>query len=194
MDKNVKIYKQRGNTCSIACMMMVLEYYKVIFRANWYDERRLYKIFHSKHMDGTPFSALAFFMAKNGLNVTIYHENQDLFKDKRGVIDKNVFALAIVEYQDYLSLGQKRGVKVINGIDINISLLKQKLDDDNLIILAGEISGNYHAVLLTGYEKDNFKVCDPLYKVKQNKTIEELETFMDTSIGKWFIAVNNKNI
>lgn len=37
MDKNVRPYKQRGNICAIACMMMVLEYYKVITKANWYD-------------------------------------------------------------------------------------------------------------------------------------------------------------
>ena len=59
MDKDVRPYKQRGDTCAIACMMMVLEYYKVIPKANWYDERRLYRLYGSKYMDGTPFSALA---------------------------------------------------------------------------------------------------------------------------------------
>ena len=30
MDKNVKPYKQKGDTCAIVCMLMVLEYYKKI--------------------------------------------------------------------------------------------------------------------------------------------------------------------
>ena len=73
MNKNVKPYKQRKDTCAIACMMMVLEYYGVIEKANWYDERRLYRIYGSKYLSGTPFSALAFHLAKNCLKTTIYH-------------------------------------------------------------------------------------------------------------------------
>lgn len=78
MKKDVKPYKQRGNTCAIVCMMMVLEYYDIIEKANWYDENK-------------------------------------------------------------------------------------------------------------------FIVCDPLYKMKQMRTFEEIDNFMNTSIGKWFISVNNKN-
>ena len=67
-----------------------------------------------------------------------------------------------------------------------------KLFLDNLVILVGEISGSYHAILLTGYDQNSFKVCDPLYKTKQNKIFKEIDKFMDTSIGKWFISINNK--
>lgn len=74
----------------------------------------------------------------------------------------------------------------------NVNLLKEKLEQGNLIILAGELTGGYHAVLLTGYNENNFIVCDPLYKNKQTRTFEEIEKYMDTSIGKWFIAVNEK--
>lgn len=72
--------------------------------------------------------------------------------------------------------------------------MKQILQDDNLIILAGEISGGYHAILLTGYDEDGFKVCDPLYKTKQNRAYDEIENFMNTSIGKWFISIRDKTI
>ena len=54
------------------------------------------------------------------------------------------------------------------GININIDLLKQELQNNNLVILAGKISSGYHAILLTGYDQNSFKVCDPLYKTKQN--------------------------
>lgn len=192
MDKNVRPYKQRGDTCAIVCMMMVLEYYKVIGKANWYDERRLYKIYGSRYMSGTPFSALAFHLAKNGLNTTIYHESPNIFENNQGALSSKDFDFAMKEYKEYLTYAKNNGANILNGTPITVEILKQKLQNDNLVILAGEISGIYHAILLTGYDKNGFKVCDPLYKTKQSRTFEEIEQFMDTSIGKWFIAVNNK--
>ena len=32
-----------------------------------------------------------------------------------------------------------------------------------------------------------------MFKTKQLKTKDELDEFMNTSIGKWFISVNNKS-
>lgn len=192
MDKNVRPYKQRGDTCAIVCMMMVLEYYKVIEKANWYDERRLYRIYGSKYMSGTPFSALAFHMSKNGLNTTIYHENIDLFNNDKGTLNSEDFELAMNEYKEYLNFAEKKGTKIINGISIDANILKEKLQEGNLIILAGQIFGGYHAILITGYDENEFKVCDPLYKDKQTRTFNEIEDFMNTSIGKWFITINDK--
>ena len=191
MDKNIRPYKQRGDTCAIVCMMMVLEYYKVIEKANWYDERRLYRIYGSKYMSGTPFSALVFHMAKNGLDTVIYHENNNLFTNENGKLNNLDFNMAMEEYREYLNFAEKKGTNILNGININAKLLKQQLEDGNLIILAGEISSGYHSILLTGYDKDNFIVCDPLYKEKQIRSFEEIENFMNTSIGRWFIAVND---
>lgn len=169
MDKDVRPYKQRGNTCAIVCMIMVLEYYKVIPKANWYDERRLYRIYGSKYLSGTPFSALAFYMSKNGLATTIYHEYQELFNNDQGVIDQNDFEFAMDEYKEYLKYAENKGTKIVNGMDITIDVLKQKLQNGNLVILAGEIPGAYHAILLTGYNQNGFKVCDPLYKKSKIK-------------------------
>lgn len=193
MDKNVRPYKQRGDTCAIVCMMLVLEYYKIIDKANWYDERRLYKIYGSKYMSGTPFSALAYHMSKNGLNVMLYHEDINLFNNNYGLLDNYDFEFAMNEYKENLNIAKKSGTTVINGIDINVNLLKEMLDEDNLIILAGELSGRYHAILLIGYDDKGFIVCDPLYKDKQVRTFEEIEKYMDTSIGKWFISVNDNS-
>lgn len=57
--------------------------------------------------------------------------------------------------------------------------------------MAGELSDVYHAILLIGYSELGFSVCNPLYKAKQIRTFEEIENFMNTSVGKWFIAVND---
>ncbi len=193
MGKDIKPYRQRGNTCAIACMMMVLEYYKVIERANWYEERRLYRIYGSKYISGTPFSALAFHMAKNGLDTTIYHESDNLFENKYNAFNKEDFDILMKEYKEYLEFAKNNGAKVLKGILINTDILKQKLKEGNLVILAGVLSGIYHAILLTGYDDIGFSVCDPLYKTKQIRTFKEIEEFMNTSIGKWFIVVNKEN-
>ena len=191
MDKNVKPYKQRGDTCAVACMMMILEYYKIIEKANWYDERRLYRVYGSKYMSGTPFSALAYHISKKGLNTEIYHECENIFSNNQGVLSCQDFDLAMDEYKWYLDLAGKHGTKILNGIKINSELLKEKLMDGNLVILAGEMPGGYHAILITGYNDRGFIVCDPLYNEKQVRTNLEIEKFMDTSIGRWFVVVND---
>ena len=192
MDKNVKPYKQRGDTCAIVCMLMALEYYKIIEKANWYDEKRFYKLYGSKYMDGTPFSALAYHLSKNGLDTSLYHSEEDLFDNSNDALKENDFKFAMEEYKQNLDRAVAKGTKVFNSVNINVDLLKEKLRDGNLVILAGEIKGYYHAVLLTGYEGNNFFVCDPLFKNKQVRTFNEIEEFMSTSIGKWFVCVNDK--
>ena len=191
MDKEVYSYKQRGDTCAVVCMMMVLEYYNIIKKSNWYDERRFYKIYGSKYIAGTPFSALAYHLSKNGLNTTIYHSSKHLFKNK-GTLSEYNFKLAMDEYKEYLKYAKESGTKVVNGIEINTALLIKKIQTGNFIIVAGQINEYYHAILLIGYENNHFIVCDPLYKNKVIRTTEEIEKFIDTDIGKWFITVNDK--
>ena len=192
MDKSVRPYKQRGDTCAIACMLMTLEYYKIIEKANWYDERKFYRIYGSKYIPGTPFSALAYHFSKNGLDTTIYHSEENLFKNDKKVFEENVFNLVMDEYKEFLERARLKGTKVINGIDINANLLKQKVMDGNIVIVAIELQGRYHAIVISGYEDNYFIVCDPLYKNKQQRPVEELEKLMNTSIGKWFITVDDK--
>jgi len=191
MDKNVKPYKQRGDTCAIVCLMMALEYYEKMEKANWADERRLYKIYGSKYMAGTPFSAIAFNLAKKGLNTTIYHSEKEIFTNKNKVLSDTDFEFAMDEYKEHLEFAKNYGTKIKNGVDITSQLVKEELEKGNLVILAGELAGGYHAILVSGYDNDKFIVCDPLYRNKQIKTTRELESFMNTSIGKWFISVNN---
>ena len=193
MDKDVRIYKQRGDTCAIACMMMALEYFGVMEKANWYDEKRYYRIYGSKYMSGTPFSALAFHFAKNGLDTSLYHEELNLFNNNKGALSKENFQFAMSEYTEMLDRAKMTGANIVNGIKINSQLIRKKLEKGNIVIVAGEISGAYHAILISGYSDDKFIVCDPLFKTKQIKTQEELDAFMNTSIGKWFISVNNKS-
>ena len=143
-------------------------------------------------MSGTPFSALAYHFSKNGLDTTLYHEDTTLFHNSKNALNEEDFQLAMKEYIEMLNRAKSKGAKVINGIQINNHLIRKELENGNLVIAAGEIKGGYHAILISGYDENKFIICDPLFKTKQIKTEEELNAFMNTSIGKWFISVNNK--
>ncbi len=192
MEKNIKHYKQSGNTCAICCMLMVLNYYNVIDRINWYDERRLYRIYKSKYIDGVPFSAILYHLSKNNLSLSIYHSENNLFKNNDTFNDE-MFDLLINEYSEFLGNAIKCGAKVYKGVNVNIELLKEKLSKNNLIILAGKMDNIYHSILLSEYVNNGFIVHNPLDKDKKIMSYNEIDNYMSTNIGKWFIVVNDKS-
>ena len=53
-------------------------------------------------MSGTPFSALAFYMAKKGLKTKIFHEYEELFVNDKKAINQDDFKYAVEEYKEYL--------------------------------------------------------------------------------------------
>lgn len=190
MDKDVKPYKQRGNTCAVVCMMMLLEYYKIIPKADWQKERMYYRGFRSKYMEGTPFAAMAWFMTNKGLDVKMIHSENDLFKNENEYIENNIFNLAVEEYKDYVDKAVAIGAKIENGVDFHCEDIKRKLENDGFVILSGMVNNYLHAVLVTGYDETGFIICDPLYKQKQHRTFEEVEEFIKTPIGKWCLYVS----
>lgn len=192
MDKNVRPYKQKGDTCAIVCMMMILEYYGIIEKADWQKERMYYRGFRSRCLPGTPFAALAWFMANSGLDVNIIHSSKNIFDNPNEFVPKSTFNSAMKEYNDYLKQADEVGANIQNGIDFDADFLKKQLENDNLVMLAGQHGVALHAILLTGYDEEGFIVCDPLRKQKQKLTKEGLEKFMDTPLGKWCISVNKQ--
>lgn len=102
MKKDIKPYKQSGNTCAIACMLIVLEYYNKISKADWYYERKYYKCYHSRYMNGTPFSALAYHFAKNNLNTEILHSDINIFNNSNKLLTAEIFQKSMEEYKKYL--------------------------------------------------------------------------------------------
>ena len=192
MGKDIKHYNQNGNTCAICCMLMILSYYNVIDKINWYDERRLYRIYKSKYIDGVPFSAILYHLTKNNLDVSIYHSENSLFKNNN-VFNDEMFDLLLNEYNEFLNNAIKYSAKVYKEVNINIKLLKEKLNENNLIILAGMVDNIYHSILLSECVDNGFIVHDPLNKDKKIMTYNEINNYMITNIGKWFIVVNGKS-
>lgn len=192
MEKDVRPYKQRGMTCAIACMIMVLEYYKIIPKADWVYERKYYKAYHSHHIDGTPFSALAWHFAKNNLDTEIIHSEENIFNNSANVLSEKDFKDAMNEYSGYLGGAINKGAKVSNGCDITCDSIKEKIEDGKMVILAGQTNEYLHAILVCGYSDNKFIVCDPLYKQKKRLTHEEITNYMNTPLGKWCVVVGEK--
>ena len=192
MDKDIKPYKQKGMTCAIACMLMVLEYFGLISKADWILEKKYYRIYHSKYMEGTPFSALAWHFAKNGLETEIIHSEHDFFDNSSHTLSDTIFEEAMSEYKGFIKIALEKGAKVINGVDINCTMLKRYIEEGKMIIAAGQCSTMLHAILIFGYNENGFLVCDPLYGKKQVKTNKEITSFIQTSIGKWCVVVGEK--
>lgn len=95
MELDVKPYRQRKMTCAISCMLMVLEYYKVIPKADWLYEKKYDRSYHSQYLEGTPFSALAWHFAKNGLETEIIHSEKEIFTNNIHTFSDTVFNMAI---------------------------------------------------------------------------------------------------
>ena len=183
MEKEIKSYRQRGDTCAIVCMLMVLEYYGLIPEVNKYYEDKYYRIYKSKYMEGTPLAAVAWHFAKNGLDTEIVHSNKEIFNNDKGVIDKSIYDNLMEEYETFLRQAESVGARISNGIDLNNNLIREKLEDNYLVILAGEVDKVLHIVLISKYKNNMYVVSDPLYEEKQLWSEEELVKYMDTQIG-----------
>ncbi len=191
MEKNIKPYKQTGYTCTIVCMMMVLQYNGLLDNITEEEEKKLYGMYQSKYMDGTPFSTLAMVLAEKGFEVELFHKDNTMFNNDKYYISNYLFELAVNEYKEYVDKAKKKGAKVSNGVNINSQLLKEQLEEGKLLIVAGSLGYDLHAILICGYDENSFIICDPLSNTKQRKTYEEIEKFMDTLIGTWFLSINN---
>jgi len=191
MVKDVKPYKMHGIASAVSCMLMVLSYYKKC-NANWFNERKYFSLYKSFYYDGTPASALAFHLSKLGLDTVIYHSEEDIFKRPEYMKEKE-FKKLKDEYKLFLNGGKKVGLNIIKGISIDIDFLKNKLNEDYVIILSGK-AGNYlHSVVVCGYnEDDSFIICDPLYKIRRTKSRDDMVKFMNNDYGICSICVKEK--
>lgn len=192
MSKEIKFYRQHGNTCAIACLLMILEYYEVIPKACTYYESQYYYLYRSNYVEGVHFSALALHLAKNNFDVKLLHSEENIFNNESKYMSNYIYTECLREYKYFMNKAIEKGAKVKNGINIDVDLLKKYLREGNFIILAGDNDTCLHAILLTDYTDEDFTVYDPLCDDKKIRKIKDIEKFMNTPIGKWFIAVKKK--
>ena len=179
MKKDVIPYKQKGNTCVICTMLMILDYYQKLDIPKWYFERKYYKIYKSRYIQGTPLSAVMYHLTKNNLKCKLYHSEKNLFKND-GYLDNDTFNSLLFEYKEFIDLSKTYNSQVNNNVLIDCTFLKEQLMNNNLIILSGIVNNVLHAVLLIGYENNMFYVCDPLYKNESLWDKDKINEFVAT--------------
>ena len=174
------------------CLLMILDYYKVIPKINWYDERQYYKRLKSLYIEGTPLSAVAMVLAQSNLETILLHSDKDYFSNKNHYLDDYTYNNSMKEYKMFVDSAKKSGATIKNEALINSDKIKEFLDEDYLITLSGTSGISLHAVLVVGYDKETFCICNPLFKEKQHISKKELNEYMETPIGKWCILVKEK--
>lgn len=192
MIKNVPKYTQNADTCAIVCMLSAMKYYGHISDINIKNEFAYFNKYRSRVLIGTPFSAVAYELAKNDLDVELIHSEKNVFTNQYHYLPNDLFNKGMVEYQNYINLANNEGVKVKNGIDINYDFIISQLKQNKLVMLAGN-SGDYlHAILLCGYQGKDIIAFDPLRGNNIVLTPSSLLNYMDTGIGRWCITIRQK--
>lgn len=197
MRKKIRFYKQHSmETCGPACILMLLDLYGKIEYPTQKQEMKLYSLYRSKVFKGVNGAAIANCLSRNGLNVHLVHSSARMMDNRDGYFPEELFAGLLAEYRSECEKCADR-VSVTSGAEISCNTLRQELDAGRQIVLETMIPGDadgihdhvLHWVVVYGYEGDIFHVCDPLSS-KIRLTAQELEHYMDTPIGKLYIAVN----
>lgn len=187
LHKNVKPYAQTGLTCGAVSLLMVFDYYRIL-EANEDNEALIHSKSNSAYIDGNHFSGLALEAVKRGLETQLIHSHPQMFGNN-GLMSNSVFQDLMTEYNDYLGEAVSLGTKVKNGAVISVDSIRKLLEEDYLVIIAGQTGQYLHALLAVGYNQDGIIVRDP-YDVRiYVKNRSELERFMDSSLGKWVLAI-----
>lgn len=196
MRKKIRFYKQHSmETCGPACMLMLLDLYGKIEYPTPKQEMKLYSLYRSKVFKGVNGAAIANCLSRNGLNVHLAHSCAELMENRSGYFTDELYTALLAEYRAEVAKCEGK-IDISTGVGITCDTLRQELDAGRQIILETIIPGDadgihdhvLHWVVVYGYEDDLFYVCDPLSS-KIKLTTKELEQYMDTPIGKIYIAV-----
>ena len=196
MRKKIRFYKQHSmETCGPACMLILLDLYGKIEYPTQKQEMKLYSLYRSKAFKGVNGAAIANCLSKNGLTVHLAHSSVEMMENHSGYFTDEQYIALLAEYRAEAAKCDDK-TDISTGVGITCDTLRQELDAGRQIILETIIPGDadgihdhvLHWVVVHGYEEDLFHVCDPLSS-KIKLTTKELDQFMDTPIGKIYIAV-----
>ena len=197
MRKKIRFYKQHNmETCGPACMLMLLDLYGKIEYPTQKQELKLYSLYRSKAFKGVNGAAIANCLSRNSLDVRLVHSSAEWMDNHGGYFTEELYGALLAEYREEVEKCAGN-VSVTTGGEITCDTLRQELAAGRQIILETVIPGDadgihdrvLHWVVVYGWEGDLFYVCDPLSS-KIKLTTEEVEHYMDTPIGRIYIAVN----
>lgn len=187
----------KAETCGTSCLMMALDYFGKEFPKKSKEPvyYRKYKIRYN-HMKGTLGSAIAFALSEKGLDVKIVHSSVNYLDNEDDYYDKECYAALLAEHKKYIAEG---GFKSETGVDIDCETIKKELENGRIVITQTFIEGNadgihekvMHWILIYGFDKGIFSVCDPgCGKIKLSE--REAENYIKTPFGKTYISVGEK--
>ena len=211
----VRVFRQNDTmeTCLCCCVLMVLDYYRRLPEGAKYPtkdmENRLYRMlgYHSiektedniktNFIAGTPLTAGAWYLARKGLTVSIYHSEDEFLNNEAWgtpYYSKEIFDEILKIYKYWLFRDDSR-MKREKCDNLNGKLLSDYLDQKKLIIAAciadSEAGSVLHGIVLDSWiqgEKEKiFHVCNPATGMH---TIGEAELVwrMKTPVGIHFLT------
>lgn len=187
LHKNVKPYIQTGLTCGAASLLMAFDYYGIL-EANRDNENLINSRSNSSFIDGNHFAGLAMQASERGLEALLIHSYPEMFMNN-GIMPDSLFQSLMTEYNDYLRVAVASGTKVKNGQEVSMRSIRELMEQDYLVIIAGQKRQYLHALLGVGYNQDGIIVRDPLDGRTYVKNKTELEKFMNSLIGNWVLAI-----
>jgi len=203
MKHRIRFFKQHSReTCGIACALILLDYYdRKVTYPTAKMEAKLYKNYKSPALKkGVPGAQLAALLAKNRLDVKLYHSSENILENREGYFSPDVFDAFLQEYTAKLH-EHKALYAFFKGVNITVDTVKEELSQNRQVIVEtivpGDADGEHdhvlHWILVYGYADGEFLIVDTDYEKKTTLTKGELEAFMDTPIGKIIISVGDKS-
>ena len=191
MRKKIRFFKQHTmETCGAACMLMILDLYRKVKYPTPKQEMKLYSLYRSSAFKGVNGAAIANCLSRNHLEVTLVQSFRQKMDNRDDYYTEELYEALQGEYEAALDKCRDR-IRLVVDADITCNSLKQELNRGKQIILQCIVPGNadgihdhtLHWIVVYGYEKEEFLVCDPLSS-KIRITAEALENYMDTPIGR----------
>ncbi len=200
MKRKVRFFRQHSlETCGISCILMALDAFGRVQYPTAKQEKKLYGIYRCRAFKGTLASAIAECLAKNGLDVSVFHSSLQYLDNQDDYYPDQLYSEMLEEYSSKIDRIKDRVVAEC-GCSITPDWFRRELKEGKLLIVQCIVPGvadgihdkTLHWILLYGYQDGLFLACDPLSCKIQLKE-SELAGYIETPVGSICIAVDGES-
>lgn len=200
-------------TCGAACVLMLLDYYEIIDHPKPKIEMYVYSHHRVNGYKGMTAAAIANCLTdpkaipsefrtnpEKKLDVHLVQSFHVKMDNRGGYLPEDIYEKIEASHEMHLRKCKER-IGFSAGKDFDLEFLKQELEKGKKIVLECFIPEDpdappsvLHWVILESFDADTgfFRVRDPHPKIKLlHLTGAELESYMDTPIGKICIIVSD---
>ena len=209
MKNKIRFYPQHSpkpdiismETCGMACVLMLLDYYdRISYPTPKMELEKFYPKYRVNGYKGMTGAAVAAFLSfpTNRLKVHLVQSFREKMDNRNEYFPKDIYDSVMASHEMHLQNCKDR-IRLSAGKDFDLGFLEQELADGKKIVLECFIPEEpnappsvLHWVILEEYDAQTglFRVRDPNPRVKLLYLTEaEMEAYMDTPIGKICITV-----